>query len=145
MLNEHLICKTRPEANEKNVVLWQDYRVTVLGERLFRIEKSAEKIFRNAATIAVWFLDVPPQRFTAEEKGESLIVSTPSVTLIIKQNREDCRIIVDGEEKPVDNSGNLMGTYRTLDGFDGDIDVYHGEKIQLGYGVCSKTGVRTSR
>ncbi len=141
MLDNHFICKTRPEANEKNVVFWQDYRVTVLGEKLFRVEKSEIKRFRDAATLAVWFRDMSPQRFTAEEIGESLVVSTPCVTLKIKQKREDCRIIVDGEEKPVDNSGNLMGTYRTLDWFDGDIDVYHGEKIQLGYGVCSKTGV----
>lgn len=141
MLDNHLICKTRPEANEKNVILWQDYRITVLGEKLFRIEKSAEKIFRNAATLAVWFRDMPPQNFTAEVGADALTIKTASVTLIVKQNREDCRIIVDGEEKPVDNSGNLMGTYRTLDGFDGDTDVYHGGKIQLGYGVCSKSGV----
>ena len=55
MLNEHLICKTHPEANEKNVVLWQDYRVTVLGERLFRIEKSAEKIFEQGGRRGEFF------------------------------------------------------------------------------------------
>ena len=43
MLDNHLICKTRPEANEKNFVFWQDCLVTVLGEKLFRIEKSEIK------------------------------------------------------------------------------------------------------
>lgn len=40
MLDKHLIAKTAPEANKKNVILWKNYRVTVLGERLFRLERS---------------------------------------------------------------------------------------------------------
>jgi hypothetical protein len=39
MLNERLIAQTAPKANEKNIVYWIDYRVTVLADRLFRIEK----------------------------------------------------------------------------------------------------------
>lgn len=35
MLDKHLIAKTRPIANQKNILLWKDYRVTVLGDRLF--------------------------------------------------------------------------------------------------------------
>ena len=45
MLDKHLIAKTAPEANEKNVLLWKNYRVTVLGERLFRLERSERKKF----------------------------------------------------------------------------------------------------
>jgi alpha-glucosidase (family GH31 glycosyl hydrolase) len=141
MLDKHIIAHTSPKANGKNVVFWQDYRVTVLGEKLFRLEKSAEKIFRDEATLSVWFRDMPPQKFTADASTDSLTVKTASVTLIVKENREDCRVIVDGAEKPVDNSGNLMGTYRTLDGFDGDVCIWNSEKIQLCDGVCSKTGV----
>ena len=61
MLDKHLIAKTAPEANEKNVILWKNYRVTVLGERLFRLERSERKKFRDSATLSVWFRNMPPQ------------------------------------------------------------------------------------
>ena len=45
MLDKHLIAQTRPIADPKNIVLWKDYRITVLAERLFRVEKDEGKIF----------------------------------------------------------------------------------------------------
>ena len=47
MLDKHLIAKTRPLANAKNVVTFNEYRITVLDGRLFRIENDVEKIFEN--------------------------------------------------------------------------------------------------
>ena len=47
MLDRHLIATTRPMASEKNIVLWNNYRVTVLGTRLFRLEESKAKKFRD--------------------------------------------------------------------------------------------------
>ena len=43
MLDKHLIAKTAPLANAKNVILWKNYRVTVLGAKLFRLERSEYK------------------------------------------------------------------------------------------------------
>ena len=39
MLDAHLIAKTRPLVRPENVVLFGDIRVSVLADRLFRIEK----------------------------------------------------------------------------------------------------------
>ena len=38
-LQKHLIAKTEPIANKENIVYWHDYRISVLQERLFRVEK----------------------------------------------------------------------------------------------------------
>lgn len=143
MLDKHLIAKTAPEANEKNVLLWKNYRVTVLGERLFRLERSERKKFRDGATLSVWFRNMPPQSFTAAENEGALEVKTAGATLLIRENRGDCRIVLCGEteEKPICNDGNLLGTYRTLDECDGDLYIRTGKKIRPDYGVCSKTGV----
>ena len=143
MLDKHLIAKTAPEANKKNVILWKNYRVTVLGERLFRLERSERKKFRDGATLSVWFRNMPPQSFTAEENEGALEVKTAGATLLIRENRGDCRIVLCGEteEKPICNDGNLLGTYRTLDECDGDLYIRTGKKIRPDYGVCSKTGV----
>ena len=91
MLDKHLIAKTAPEANEKNVILWKNYRVTVLGERLFRLERSERKKFRDGATLSVWFRNMPPQSFTATENEGALEVKTAGATLLIRENRGDCR------------------------------------------------------
>ena len=47
MLDRHLIAKIRPQAKKENIVFWKDYRITVLQDRLFRVEKNAEKILTN--------------------------------------------------------------------------------------------------
>lgn len=145
MLKEHLIAKTRPLAAQENVVLWENYRVTVLQDRLFRIERSEEKRFRDEATQSVWFRDMPPQEFTVSRSAERLLIRTKACRLILRKNRAECLVEWDGKLRKIDNYGNLKGTYRTLDGWDGSeyIDYGSGErtKIPLGTGVCSTTGV----
>lgn len=143
MLEKHLRAQTRPVANEKNVVFWKDYRVTVLFDRLFRIERSAEGKFTDEATQAVWFRDMPENKFTASATEDSLTVDTGAAKLVLKKKFAASRVFLGGEERKLDNAGNLLGTYRTLDGYDGDKYRYENktEKIKLGAGVCSATGV----
>ncbi len=141
MLDRHLIAKTRPKAHKKNIFYWEDYRVTVLQPRLFRIEQNAERKFRDEATQTVWFRDMPPQKVRFEQKRSSAVIETECCKLILRPVRADCRIVIGGKERKIDNRGNLLGTYRTLDGFDGDYNHDAHEKTELGTGVCSTTGV----
>lgn len=146
MIKKHLIASTRPIADEKNTVLWRDYRVTVLTDRLFRLEKSANKRFRDGATQSVWYRDMPQQTFTVEEADGFLTVATPACKLIVAPDRADCRIEKDGKLIAPTNARNLSGTYRTLDCCDGDeLIEFHNDRarkpLRLGTGVCSRTGV----
>ena len=121
MLDNHFRVDFKPQANPKNVVLWKDYRITVLGDRLFRLEKSPNKKFRDSATQSVWFRDVEPQRYSVIDNAESLQIKTEKVTLCLAKKREDCKIIIDGKTLNIDNSENLKGTYVTLDVCDGSL------------------------
>lgn len=152
MLNKHLIAKTRPLACEQNVVFWKNYRLTVLQNALFRLERSENKKFRDDATQTVWFRDMPKQEFTVYESKDSLTVETSACSLILKEKREDCRILLNGKTLKINNDGNLKGTYRTLDEYDGNYHVTSATRmrkkgqpksneIKLGMGVCSLTGV----
>ncbi len=152
MLDTHLIAKTMPIANGENIIYWKDYRVTVLQDRLFRLEKSPDLKFRDEATQTVWFRDMQKQNFVCEQNKDCLILSTDRVKLILKSKRRDCRVIVGDESLPIDNRANLGGTYRTLDQFDGDTFVGNSdvkrksaqpksEKIKLETGVCALNGV----
>ena len=147
MLNQHLIAKTSPVARQENIVRWKNYRVTVLGDRLFRVEKNEEKVFRDDATQSVWFRDALPQVFSVVDEGDACVISTANCKLILRERREDCRVEFNGKTLPIENEGNLKGTYRTLDVCDGNVycnGIWTGGKdyeIELGNGVCSKSGV----
>ncbi|MDY3845607.1 MAG: glycoside hydrolase family 31 protein [Eubacteriales bacterium] len=149
MLNRHLTVKTFPVADENNVVLWRDYRVTVLADRLFRVEKSKNKIFRDEATQCVWYRNMPPQSFSVTEEKEQIRIKTKKSELILTPREKDCAVIIDGKKRKISNAQNLLGTARTLDKCDGDnchydlfgINPEAFYKVKLGTGVCSKTGV----
>lgn len=147
MLDSHLIAKTSPVANEKNVIKFKNYRVTVLTDRLFRIEKDDNKLFEDGATQSVWFRDMSANDFTYSVNGSDLTVKTKSVTLYIKGDnfKESYAVLSDGRKAKLNNSGNLYGTYRTLDGRNGNKFIWDDPNkykiVPKGEGVCSKTGV----
>ena len=121
MLNAHLKVKTAPKACAENIVVWEDYRVTVLGARLFRLEKSGRARFRDCATQAVWFRDMPRQKFKTEFLDGRAVISTPQCKLILAKDRGQVCVELDGKRIFADNFGNLLGTYRTLDNCNGEV------------------------
>lgn len=149
MLNKDLIAKTQPIADSGNIVFWKDYRVTVLESRLFRVEKNAQKKFRDAATQIVWYRNTPKQNYEVEDLNDSLIIKTENCSLILYEDRNKCRVLINGKKVKIDNTGNLLGTCRTLDKCDGDTcydnlflgDRKNKSKVKLNSGVCSLSGV----
>ena len=146
MLNNHLLVTTNPVANSKNILYWGNYRITVLQDRLFRLEYSENKKFCDEATQSVWYRDMPAQDFSCEEKDGKLYIKTNACSLIVAPKRKDCRIEIAGKILKINNDKNLKGTYRTLDVCNGEYFIDNeatneGRKIKLGFGVCSRTGV----
>ncbi len=147
MLDRHLTVKTYGTALEENIVLWRDYRVTVLDAGLFRIEKNDKCVWRDKATQSVWYRNMPPQHFSVEKGENSSKISTQRATLLLKPSIEDCMVELAGELLKIDNAGNLLGTYRTLDNCDGDMCFIDWDKhkrkyiVPLGVGVCSRSGL----
>lgn len=142
LLHHHLVAKIAPVALPENTVIHGDYRVTVLGDRLFRVERSADGVFNDAATQTVWFRNMPAQRFTAKKKKGALVITTASAVLTVTPDFEDCTVELDGISHPLANDGeNLKGTSRTLDGYNGEYHISDGHRKVLRDGVCSKSGV----
>ena len=141
-LHKRLIAKTAPVALAENTVRFADYRITVLADRLFRVEKDATGAFNDAATQSVWFRNMPAQRFTAKEENGRLVVTTACATLTIAPDFAECTVELDGIVHPLANDAdNLKGTSRTLDGYNGEYSIFDGHRKQLRDGVCSKGGV----
>ncbi len=143
-LDNHLIAKTRPLARPENIILWGDFRVTVLFDRLFRVEEDKERIFCDEATEAVWYRDTKPVSYTKEEKDGKLFVMTEKATLVLGHTREESYVILNGKEIALDNSENLLGTATTLDTCDGPFQKQSDgtyAPLKLDMGVISKNGV----
>ncbi len=140
MLDKHLIVECKPVANPENIVFFEDYRVTVLADRLFRIECDKEHIFCDEATQSVWYRDAAKQEFTVLEGKNTIKIATPATTLVLDKNFEKSYVLIDGKKRKINNDGNLMGTYRTLDGYNGAISG-GGQPIPIETGVLSRTGV----
>ena len=144
MLHTHLIAKTRPTAKTENILFWHDYRVTVLADRLFRIEISESHHFTDQATNAIWFRDMSPVNYTSIEKEDSLHIITPKATLVLCTCFANSHVLLNGQYIPLDNGGNLLGTTFSLDLFEGtEKTLEDGSKVplDLGFGVVSRSGV----
>jgi len=138
---KHLIPQTKPIADPQNVTFFEDYRITVLDRGLFRIERDPLHQFNDCATQSVWFRNMPPQKYTKACKETEIQIATETVTLIVAREFEKSRIIINGKELPLENTENLLGTYRTLDCYDGEFYIRNGSRLKLDDGVCSKNGV----
>ena len=146
MLDKHLIAQTMPMAREENVIRWKSYRVTVLQDRLFRVERSENQRFRDSATQAVWFRNMEKQAFSITLGETEARIKTPCCELVLYGERENCEIVLDGRSIKLDNSENLLGTYRTLDLCNGNR--YYKKRdeeaftpVELSMGVCSRNGI----
>ncbi len=138
---KHLIAQTAPTADKRNIVVYENYRITVLDERLFRIELDPTLNFNDDATQHIWFRNMPPQHFETVRTNNEIYIKTKKATLKLCHELEDSRIIIDGREFPLKNEDNLLGTARTLDCYDGSIYIRNGAKLELEDGVCSRNGI----
>ncbi len=143
MLHKHLIAKTSPVVRPENVVLLDGIRVSVLTDRLFRIERDSTGQFCDEATLRVWFRDMAPVPFSVQCEADRVKIDTGAVVLTVDKDPEKCEVKINGVSVPLDNRANFRSTYRTLDCCNGNILVNKdGENpIELEMGVTSKNGV----
>lgn len=133
-LNPHLIARFDSAANERSSIVEEGYRITILTERLVRLERGHNKHFCDGPTQSVWFRNFPFVPYTVEDIGGSFVIRTArSEFVFLKKSKVFVKITVDGKVLSTFDRGNLKGTCRTLDMNNG--------KIALGKGVVSKTGV----
>ena len=138
-LNAHLIAKTRPLADENNVIYGDGYRLTVLSDTLLRVETQKDGIFTDDATQHVWNRDFKAVDFTEETNGKARRIVTAKCTFVFdtRKKRVEAIVFKDGRTVKANNRGNLGGTCRTLDMRIG--------KVRLGNGVLSRNGVAVLR
>ena len=135
----------RPTANEKAVIRGKSYRITVLTDRLIRMEYEENGNFRDTATQTVLCRDFPVPAFRVTETERGLTVETEG--LILRYDRErfssaGLSVSLKGAYAAYgsvwhygDNVRTFGGTARTLDEADGEIPLEDGLTSPQGYAV----------
>jgi len=141
MLDKHFIVKTEPIALEENVVSYGNYRITILTDRLFRVEYSENKEFCDFATSAVWYRNLPVVDYTVEKGRNFVCIATDRVELFLLSNFSKSYAVIDGKKLKLCNKLNLKGTFRTLDQYDGEIHFVTNKNIVLDDGIISRSGI----
>ncbi len=143
--------QTNPVANPKAVVKTGNARFTVLTPRVIRMEWQKNGKFEDHATLVFVNRRPPVPPFKKRKKNGWLEISTENLILKYKigsgkftPKNLSITFKMDGKTKVwhpgMKNPGNLKGTTRTLDGFNGGARGYSGKKIDLGQGLISRDG-----
>ncbi len=140
-----------PVADPNAVVVSGNARFTVLTPRVVRMEWAADGVFEDHASLVFVNRKLPVPQFQVQSADGWLHLKTSALELSYRVNSgrftdQNLQITfeMDGTRKVwkpgMKNKGNLKGTTRTLDGYDGDTYARTGEKIDLGQGILSRDG-----
>ncbi len=133
-LHEHLIVKTMPKAHPDNIIVGKGYRITVLTERLLRVEKQKKEIFCDEATQYVRNRNFPPVKFTAERSGRMMLITTRWAKFYFDPFSKDISsVFLNGRWVFTNHAKNFGGTCRTLDNSVG--------RVSIGDGLLADKGV----
>ena len=139
--------KNDPKASAEAQVVVGNARFTVLTDRLIRMEWSASGTFEDHATLAIVNRNLPVPKFTSTRSGDGVTIRTSAVTLTYKGGKfaEDNLSVsfkLNGKtvtwHPGMEDTGNLMGTARTLDGCTGPDHINNNDPMELG--VLSRDG-----
>ncbi len=138
-----------PVADKAATVISGNARFTVLGPRLIRMEWAEDSMFEDNATLGIVNRKLPVPRYSVRRAPGRIEISTDSLKLVYRGNAmfgrdnlevsfrmKDCGIMRKVIWHPGDDdSGNLLGTTRTLDSCDGEKTLEPFDK-----GVVSRDG-----
>lgn len=127
-------------------------RISVISEGAVRLEYAPDGNFIDAPTLLAVGRDYPDIQVSTQERGGFFILTTRDMELRYRKNSGDftpknlsvksLRHDVSFTWRPGDRQkANLKGTYRTLDGYDGETSVYdNGSKMPIEDGLLARDG-----
>ena len=141
--NKRFAWNVTPIANEKSILVGENYRFTALTDRLIRLEYSPNGKFEDRASQMVFHRDFPICEIKTEVNDGVVIANTDEVVITYKENCEfsskTLKIKLKNEPATTwsfgDNFETLGGTARTLDMSHGRIPIDNGVVSRFGFSV----------
>ena len=134
--------QANPKAIDRCMVKGENYRISVLTERLIRLEYSKHGVFEDRMTQTVINRDFPVPQFSVNDMENQVDITTKYLQISYDKKEFTssglsirlCRQTFSNNSiwRYGDSGDNLMGTARTLDEADG--------AIKLQEGILSRTG-----
>lgn len=133
----------QPQADQTAVTIAHNARFTVLTSRLLRLEYNSNGRFQDAPSQTIWYRQQPVPEYTVSESNGRLHIHTDHLHLSYQLNQPfsaTALTIIQLEngitwhygDAP---TGNLHGTYRTLDGISGNTPLEEGLVSRAGWAV----------
>ena len=140
-----------PNPNGDAIVQRGNARFTILTPRVVRMEWAEDGVFEDRTSLVFIDRNVETPSFTHDEEDGWLMIRTDALELRYKigsgrfsADNLEIRFNtggIEGSWRPgMESDGNLRGTLRTLDGFDGDYNTYTEKKVELEPGLLSRDG-----
>lgn len=118
----------------KQTVIDGDLRISVLSDRIIRVEKSAGGAFLDKPTQTVINRTFAEPEFSVENGQKEIKIATKAVDFIVDKKKLKISCVINGKTVAAEKTkNNLGGTIRTLDMNAGIAD--------LGKGLMSRDGV----
>ncbi|MBR4800263.1 MAG: alpha-xylosidase [Clostridia bacterium] len=114
--------RTKP-AKEENTVVFDDVRISVLTDRIVRVERSGDGRFCDLPTQTVLNRSFHNPQFKCEKTDNKVSIETKCATFVVDLRTLETAVRFEGEStfnKP-SKKQNLGGTARTLDGTFGNL------------------------
>ena len=138
--------QNNPVANPAAVVVVGDARFTILTPCLIRMEWSAQAQFEDHASLVFINRRLPVPKFETKDAGDWRVITTDHLQVRYKRGSGkfsagnlEVRFVLNGRDivwKPgLDDTANLGGTTRTLDGAKGAIPLEPGLLSRNGWVV----------
>lgn len=132
-INERYIYKTKPKCRPQAVIQGDNYRFTVLTDRLIRMEYSERGAFEDRATQIAVNRDFDVPKFRTSNKNGTLKIFTDEIEITyhggpFTKNSLSARFINDSRYLWYfgESEFNLKGTARTLDTVNGECELQDG-------------------
>lgn len=133
-LNESLIINFPGEGNESNIYSGNKYRLTLITDRLIRVQVNRDNQFLDKITQGIICRDFGEVQKEIKKYNNIIEIKTDKVTFYFDEKRLKLTQVKIGTNIiSVNNNGNLKGTVRTLDRTNG--------KVKLRNGILSQKGV----
>ena len=138
-----------PVAHPKAQVVEGQARFTVLTDRLIRLEWAADGQFEDNASLAIVNRNLPVPSFSVSRTGGKVVIKTRALTLQyfpsegpLSADNLQVSFKLNGKtvrwHPGLEDTGNLMGTARTLDGCQGPEKINFGDPLEKG--ILSRDG-----
>ena len=75
-------------ADKANIIQGENYRFTILSERLIRLEYSKDGLFEDRPTELVWYRNMKPVKFEKQENNRMLKIKTNYFELTYIKNKD---------------------------------------------------------